>query len=162
MLRGRRDALEELHLAPQREDGDPPLLQPHAQALQLDVHDLFDLVEFQPAEDDDLVHAVPPGALGLTLQPYWSPGIRFPGPEAKGAVIGFGDVHTRAHLYRAILEGLAYALREDGAPVGISKPGRLGAGGAAGIVSVSYSELAKRASSARETSSALAGSSMRT
>jgi sugar (pentulose or hexulose) kinase len=36
----------------------------------------------------------------------------FPGPEAKGAVIGFGDVHTRAHLYRAILEGLAYALRE--------------------------------------------------
>jgi len=27
-------------------------------------------------------------------------------------VIGFGDVHTRAHLYRSILEGLAYALRE--------------------------------------------------
>ena len=26
--------------------------------------------------------------------------------------IGWGDVHTRAHLYRAILEGLAYALRE--------------------------------------------------
>ena len=46
------------------------------------------------------------------LQPYWSPGIRIPGPEAKGAVIGWGDVHTRAHLYRAILEGLAYALRE--------------------------------------------------
>jgi sugar (pentulose or hexulose) kinase len=35
-----------------------------------------------------------------------------PGPEAKGAIIGFGEVHTRAHLYRAILEGLAYALRE--------------------------------------------------
>jgi sugar (pentulose or hexulose) kinase len=46
------------------------------------------------------------------LQPYWSPGLRHPGPEARGAVIGFGDVHTRAHLYRAILEGLAYALRE--------------------------------------------------
>ena len=27
-------------------------------------------------------------------------------------MIGFGDVHTRAHIYRAILEGLAYALRE--------------------------------------------------
>ena len=37
-----------------------------------------------------------------------------PGPEAKGAVIGFGDIHQRAHLYRAIQEGLAYALR-DGA-----------------------------------------------
>jgi len=61
---------------------------------------------------DELVNQVPPGSMGLVLQPYWSPGIRVPGPEAKGAVIGFGDVHTRAHLYRAILEGLAYALRE--------------------------------------------------
>jgi len=61
---------------------------------------------------DELVNQVPPGSMGLMLQPYWSPGIKIPGPEAKGAVIGFGDVHTRAHLYRAILEGLAYALRE--------------------------------------------------
>jgi sugar (pentulose or hexulose) kinase len=61
---------------------------------------------------DDLITATPPGAMGLVLQPYWSPGVRIPGPEAKGAVIGWGDVHTRAHLYRAILEGLAYALRE--------------------------------------------------
>lgn len=60
---------------------------------------------------DDLVRSVPPGSMGLTLQPYWSPGVRDPGPEAKGAVIGFGDVHTRAHFYRAILEGLAYGLR---------------------------------------------------
>lgn len=61
---------------------------------------------------DELVRAVPPGSQGLILQPYWSPGLRHPGPEARGAVIGFSDVHTRAHLYRAILEGLAYALRE--------------------------------------------------
>lgn len=61
---------------------------------------------------DDLVNQVPPGSMGLTLQPYWSPGLRKPGPEAKGAIIGFGDVHTRAHVYRAMLEGLAYALRE--------------------------------------------------
>ena len=61
---------------------------------------------------DALVNRVPPGAQGLMLQPFWNPGIKVPGPEAKGAVIGFGDVHTRAHLYRAILEGLAYALRE--------------------------------------------------
>ena len=61
---------------------------------------------------DELVAATPPGSMGLVLQPYWSPGVRVPGPEAKGAVIGWGDVHTRAHLYRAILEGLAYALRE--------------------------------------------------
>lgn len=61
---------------------------------------------------DELVSAVPAGSMGLVLQPYWSPGVKMPGPEAKGAVIGFGDVHTRAHLYRAILEGLAYGLRE--------------------------------------------------
>jgi sugar (pentulose or hexulose) kinase len=61
---------------------------------------------------DRLVAAVPPGSEGLLLQPYWTPGIREPGPEARGAIIGFSDVHTRAHVYRAILEGLAYALRE--------------------------------------------------
>jgi sugar (pentulose or hexulose) kinase len=81
----------------------------------------FGLLERLAAEQDDtsaealfekLVEAVPPGAMGLMLQPYWTPGVRTPGPEAKGAIIGFGDVHTRAHLYRAILEGLAFALRE--------------------------------------------------
>jgi sugar (pentulose or hexulose) kinase len=61
---------------------------------------------------DELVNEVPPGSMGLVLQPYWSPGVKIPGPEAKGAIIGFGDVHTRAHIYRAIIEGLAYALRE--------------------------------------------------
>jgi sugar (pentulose or hexulose) kinase len=61
---------------------------------------------------DELVNAVPAGSEGLVLQPYWSPGLRLPGPEARGAVIGFHGGHTRAHLYRAILEGLGYALRE--------------------------------------------------
>ncbi len=63
---------------------------------------------------DELVRVVPPGSEGLVLQPFWSPGLKMPGPEARGAIIGFGGQHTRAHLYRAILEGLAYALR-DGA-----------------------------------------------
>jgi sugar (pentulose or hexulose) kinase len=61
---------------------------------------------------DELVNQVPEGSMGLMLQPYWSPGVRDPGPEAKGGIIGFGDVHTRAHIYRAILEGLAYGLKE--------------------------------------------------
>ena len=60
---------------------------------------------------DELIAAVPVGSMGLTLQPYWSPGLRDPGPEGKGAIIGFGDVHTRAHVYRALIEGLAYGLR---------------------------------------------------
>ncbi|NDJ52088.1 MAG: carbohydrate kinase [Chloroflexi bacterium] len=61
---------------------------------------------------DDLLKEAPAGSMGLTLQPYWSPGLRLPGPEAKGAIVGWGDVHTRAHFYRAIIEGLAYALRD--------------------------------------------------
>ena len=61
---------------------------------------------------EDLLKQVPAGSMGLVLQPFWNPGIRTPGPEAKGAIIGFGDVHTRAHIYRAIIEGIGYALRE--------------------------------------------------
>jgi sugar (pentulose or hexulose) kinase len=61
---------------------------------------------------DELAERVPPGSDGLFVQPYWAPGVTVPGPEARGAAVGFTEVHTRAHLYRATLEGLAYALRE--------------------------------------------------
>lgn len=61
---------------------------------------------------DELLSQTEPGAMGLVLQPTFSPGVRIPGPEAKGAAIGFGGVHGRAHLYRATVEGLAFSLRE--------------------------------------------------
>lgn len=53
---------------------------------------------------------VPVGSDGLLVQPYWGPGLKT--PQAKGVMIGFNDVHTRAHIYRAIIEGLGYALFE--------------------------------------------------
>ncbi len=59
-----------------------------------------------------MLDQTPPGGLGLMAQPTWTPGVRIPGPESKGAIIGFGDVHSRAHVYRAIIEGLAFALRQ--------------------------------------------------
>jgi sugar (pentulose or hexulose) kinase len=59
---------------------------------------------------DEHLEDIPPGSQGLMLQPYWGPGLKM--PEAKGAMIGFGDVHTRAHIYRAIIEGIGYALLE--------------------------------------------------
>lgn len=59
---------------------------------------------------NEKMHTIPPGSDGLVLQPYWGPGLSR--PLAKGAVIGFSDVHTKEHLYRAIIEGIAYALRE--------------------------------------------------
>ena len=61
---------------------------------------------------DRMAGEIPPGSMGLMLQPFWSPGVKVPGPEAKGSIIGFGDVHTKSHVYRAILEGLSYALKE--------------------------------------------------
>ncbi len=48
------------------------------------------------------------GSDGLILQPYWTPGLK--DPDAKGSIIGFSDCHTRAHLYRAIIEGINYGL----------------------------------------------------
>jgi sugar (pentulose or hexulose) kinase len=53
---------------------------------------------------------IKPGCEGLIMQPYFTPGVNM--PFAKGSVIGFSDVHTRIHLYRAIIEGINFALME--------------------------------------------------
>lgn len=55
---------------------------------------------------------VPPGALGLTLVPYWNSAMNpYWDPAAAGIVIGWRGVHGQAHTYRAILEGIAFELR---------------------------------------------------
>jgi len=59
-------------------------------------------------EMNALLHKAPPGSMGLIVQPYWSPGLGE--KNAKGAIIGFGDVHKKEHVYRAVIEGLAYGL----------------------------------------------------
>lgn len=59
---------------------------------------------------NEKLNDIPPGSQGLILQPFWGPGLKM--LEAKGSLIGFGDVHTRAHIYRAIIEGINYALIE--------------------------------------------------
>lgn len=56
------------------------------------------------------ISKIDPGSDGLVLQPYWGPGLKR--PNAKGAIIGFSAVHTRYHIYRAILEGIVFGLRE--------------------------------------------------
>jgi len=53
---------------------------------------------------------VPPGSEGLLVLPHWTPGLST--PNTRGAIIGFSDVHTRYHVYRAILEGLNFGLME--------------------------------------------------
>ena len=59
---------------------------------------------------NDEMEKIEPGCNGLVLQPYWGPGLRR--PLAKGAIIGFSEIHTKMHMYRAIVEGIGFALRE--------------------------------------------------
>ncbi|MDO4289247.1 MAG: FGGY-family carbohydrate kinase [Eubacterium sp.] len=59
---------------------------------------------------DEKLAEIPPGSAGLLLQPYW--GQESFKPEAAGSIIGFSDVHTKYHIYRSVIEGLGFALRE--------------------------------------------------
>jgi xylulokinase len=52
--------------------------------------------------------ALPPGAEGLMLVPYWNTVMNpYWDPAASGLVMGWTTAHRRHHLYRAILEGIA-------------------------------------------------------
>ena len=57
--------------------------------------------------------SVPPGADGALWAPYLM-GERTPhlDPHARGALVGLTASHTRAHVVRAILEGVAFSLRD--------------------------------------------------
>lgn len=57
---------------------------------------------------DEFLENIPAGCDGLLLQPFWSPMLK--NPESKGSVIGFSSQHTRGHFYKAIVEGIGYAL----------------------------------------------------
>jgi xylulokinase len=66
---------------------------------------------------DDLskeAEAIPAGSEGLQFLPYLS-GERTPHPDplARGAFIGLTLRHSRAHLTRAVLEGVAFGLKDS-------------------------------------------------
>ncbi len=58
--------------------------------------------------------AIPAGCEGLLFLPYLS-GERtpYPDPRARGVFVGLTLRHTRAHLTRAVLEGVTYGLRDS-------------------------------------------------
>jgi len=76
-----------------------------------DLHD-----SWLPLSPEELLEAaaakVPPGSLGLVLVPYWKHAMTpYWDPAATGITIGWTGAHGREHLYRAILEGIAFEQR---------------------------------------------------
>ncbi|HEY1555734.1 MAG TPA: FGGY-family carbohydrate kinase, partial [Kofleriaceae bacterium] len=65
------------------------------------------------AELDALAESVPPGAGGVTFIPALA-GAMTPTwrPDVRGALHGLSAAHDRAHVARAVLEGLAFACRD--------------------------------------------------
>ena len=59
---------------------------------------------------DRLLSEAPAGSKGLLLQPYWGSGLSR--PYSSGSIVGFTEAQDRACLYRSIIEGLAFSLKE--------------------------------------------------
>lgn len=61
-----------------------------------------------------LAESAPPGSEGLLFMPYLT-GERTPYPDAKarGGFIGLNLRHSKAHLTRAVLEGITFGLRDS-------------------------------------------------
>jgi xylulokinase len=71
----------------------------------------------QPGQDlnqlqhfyDQAASAVPPGSAGLVVVPYWNSVLGpYWDPFASGIIVGWRGFHRLPHLYRAILEGVAF------------------------------------------------------
>jgi xylulokinase len=77
-----------------------------------------------------------PGAEGLTLLPYWNSAMNpYWDEKASGVMVGWRGIHRPAHVFRAILEGIACELRlqSDGvaAATGVAIERYLAMGGGA-------------------------------
>jgi xylulokinase len=87
----------------------------------------------------DEARSVPAGADGVLWAPYLM-GERTPhcDPDVRGALVGLAASHTRAHVARAVLEGVAFSLRDTfGIFAELNVPVanvRLGGGGARSLV----------------------------
>ncbi len=66
------------------------------------------------AQLDARAQDLPPGSDGVFVLPYFM-GERSPiwDPDARGTITGLTLFHERQHVYRAVLEGVAYALRHN-------------------------------------------------
>ena len=58
--------------------------------------------------------SIEPGSNGLFLLPHFrGAGTPYGDPFSRGAIVGIGDLHRRAHLARAAMEGICYEMRAN-------------------------------------------------
>ncbi|WP_281999096.1 FGGY-family carbohydrate kinase, partial [Priestia flexa] len=62
---------------------------------------------------NEQAETIPVGSEGLIVLPYFM-GERSPvwDSDAKGTIVGLSLAHTKAHIYRAFLEAVAFSLRD--------------------------------------------------
>ena len=68
---------------------------------------------------------LPPGSEGLMCLPYWTGALTpYWDHHARGALLGLTGIHGKAHVYRALLEGIAFEQRllTDGAEKALTSP----------------------------------------
>jgi xylulokinase len=82
---------------------------PQCQAASVEGRDAYEVIMEEAA-------SAPPGSEGLIFLPYLT-GERTPhgDPHARGVFFGISLRHTRAHLARAVIEGVTFALADSAA-----------------------------------------------
>jgi xylulokinase len=83
------------------------------------------------AKLDALAAEIEPGAGGLLWYPHVQGGVLPPQPHARGAWVGLTSGHTHGHMFRSMLEGIAfeYAKWAELAPGRVLETRALGGGG---------------------------------
>jgi xylulokinase len=94
---------------------------------------------------------LPPGANGLLTLPYWGGALTpYWDTNARGLVVGLNGQHGKAHVYRSVLEGMAFELRllTDGVEPKLSMPLErlvaLGGGSASGVWCQMMADILRR------------------
>ena len=89
---------------------------------------------------DGMAAAVEPGAGGLLWFPHLQGRVLPPQPHARGAWVGLTSGHTHGHMFRALLEGIAYEyaawaeqVRTGPRPIRLTEARVLGGGAASGL-----------------------------
>ena len=120
---------------------------------------------FSFADLDRLAEAVPPGSDGLVALPYFT-GSTMPkyNPDARAVFAGVTLGHTRGHFARAIMESIAFLLRQDLEYLGADSIGeiRITGGGASSRLwsQIKADVTGKTLRTLRETETACLGSAI--